>query len=107
MLGRDVCDEHLAALVLHADARLAEDLATAALAPLDGLAARPRAKLTATLRAWLDHRGRVEEVAGVLGVHPQTVRYRLNQLRELFGDARLEDPDERFALGLALRAVPR
>ena len=38
-----------------------------------------------------------------LHVHPQTVRYRLAQLRELFGDE-LEDPHARFELSLALRA---
>jgi DNA-binding PucR family transcriptional regulator len=32
------------------------------------------------------------------------VRYRLKQLRELFG-TRLEDPDARFELSLALRAA--
>ena len=37
-------------------------------------------------------------------MHPQTVRYRLKQLRELFGD-RLEDPEARFELALALRAA--
>ena len=36
-------------------------------------------------------------------MHPQTVRYRLGRLRELFGDA-LEDPDARFELELVLRA---
>ena len=39
----------------------------------------------------------------MLDVHPQTVRYRLGQLRDLLGDA-LEDPEERLALSLALRA---
>ena len=38
-----------------------------------------------------------------LGVHPQTVRYRLGRLRELFGGA-LDDPDARFELELVLRA---
>src|SRR4051812_21033097 len=97
-----VTDEHLATLVLHADRRLAVDLAAAALAPLDDLAPRARAKLLETLRAWLDHRGRVEETAAALGVHAQTVRYRVGQLRERFG-GRLDDPDERLALSLALR----
>ena len=41
-------------------------------------------------------------MAARLGVHPQTVRYRLGRLREVFGDA-LEDPDARFELDLALR----
>ena len=44
-------------------------------------------RLTATLRAWLDRPGQVQAVAAALGVHPQTVRYRFAQLRELFGDA--------------------
>jgi PucR C-terminal helix-turn-helix domain len=96
-------DDHLAALVLHADATLASELAAGELAPLRDLPPGPQAKLVATLRAWLDHRGRVEEVAHALGVHPQTVRYRLGQLRELLGD-RLEDPEGRLALALALRA---
>jgi DNA-binding PucR family transcriptional regulator len=36
-------------------------------------------------------------------VHPQTVGYRLAQLRELYGDA-LDDPQMRFELELVLRA---
>jgi DNA-binding PucR family transcriptional regulator len=39
-------------------------------------------------------------------VHPQTVRYRMAQLRDLFG-ARLDDHDARFELALALRATSR
>ena len=57
-----------------------------------------------TLRAYLDRPGQVQAIAAALEVHPQTVRYRLKQLRELFGD-RLEDPDARFELSLALRAA--
>ena len=56
------------------------------------------------MRAWLDRPGQVQAVAAALGVHPQTVRYRLNKLRELFGE-RLEDPDARFELALALRVA--
>ena len=41
-----------------------------------------------------------------LHVHPQTVRYRMARLRELFGTA-LDDPDARFELELALRAKVR
>jgi hypothetical protein len=102
--GLAVADEHLPALLLHGgDASLAADLATRALAPLEELRAGPRARLTETLRAWLDHPGQVQRVAGELHVHPQTVRYRLAQLRELFGD-RLENAEARFELALALRA---
>jgi PucR C-terminal helix-turn-helix domain len=101
-----VADEHLPALLLHGgDGALATDLAARALAPLDDLRPGARARLRTTLRAWLDHPGQVTRVAGELHVHPQTVRYRVAQLRELFGE-RLEDADARFELALALRAEP-
>jgi DNA-binding transcriptional ArsR family regulator len=97
-----VAEEHLATLLLAADRGLAGDLAASRLAPLAQLADAPRERLTETLRAWLDRPGQVQAVAAELGVHPQTVRYRLRQLRELFG-TRLEDPEARFELSLALR----
>ena len=90
-------------LLLAADPRVAADLAASRLAPLAELADGPRARLTETLAAWLDRPGQVQAVAAALDVHPQTVRYRVRQLRDLFGD-RLEDPDARFELSLALRA---
>jgi len=96
-------EEHLPALVIAADPALGAELAETRLAPLATLADGPRARLTETLRAWLDRPGQVQAVAAELGVHPQTVRYRVKQLRDLFGD-RLEDPEARFELGLALRA---
>ena len=98
-----VADQHLPTLLLHADERLAADLAARVLAPLDELSESSRAKLEPTLRAWLDLQGRVDPVAHELGVHPQTVRYRLGQLRDLFGPL-LDEPEGRFALSLALRA---
>jgi PucR C-terminal helix-turn-helix domain len=99
-----VADEHLPALLLAAEPGLAADLARSRLAPLDDLAAGARERLVATLRAWLDRPGQVQAVAVALDVHPQTVRYRLKQLRELFGP-KLEDPEARFELSLALRAA--
>src|SRR3954451_17790719 len=96
-------EEHLPALVIAADPVLGAELAQQRLAPLQTLADGPRARLTETLRAWLDRPGQVQAVAAELGVHPQTVRYRIKQLRDLFGE-RLEDPEARFELGLALRA---
>jgi hypothetical protein len=98
-----VADEHLSTLLLLGEGTLATELADSALAPLADLRPGPAEKLTETLRAWLDHPGQVQHVAGLLHVHPQTVRYRLAQLRELFGD-RLDDADARFELALALRA---
>lgn len=98
-----VADEHLLELLLHGeDAALAADLAATVLAPLAGVGEGSRARSTETLRAWLDHPGQVQRVAATLHVHPQTVRYRLRALRELFGEG-LEDPEQRFALGVALR----
>jgi PucR C-terminal helix-turn-helix domain len=98
-------DDCLLDILLQQDRRLAEDIAARALAPLAGETELSRRRLTDTLRAWLRHRGRTEEVARALHVHPQTVRYRLARLREVFGDE-LEDPDSRFELELALRTVP-
>jgi PucR C-terminal helix-turn-helix domain len=97
-------DDHLAELLLHGgDTSLGADLATRVLAPLAELKPKAAARLRETLAAWLDHPGQVQAVAERLHVHPQTVRYRLAQLRELFGD-RLDDPDARFELALALRS---
>jgi hypothetical protein len=99
-----VTDEHLPDLLLHGDGALAADLAARALAPLGELRDASRARLVETLRAWLDEPGQVSRIAERLHVHPQTVRYRMAQLRDLFG-ARLDDPDARFELALALRAT--
>ena len=95
--------DHTTALLLRSDRRLTQELVRARLAPLADLAAAPRARMTATLAAWLAAQGRLQAVAEQLHVHPQTVRYRLGRLRELFGEA-LDDPQRRFELELALRA---
>jgi len=84
-------DDHLAALVLAADADARADLRARVLAPLADLRPSTAEKLTDTLRSWLLHHGRRDAVAEELFVHAQTVRYRVGQLREIYGD-RLEDP---------------
>jgi hypothetical protein len=76
-------------------------IAENALAPLDALRTPQRDRLTATLRAWLDHWGQRSTIAAELRIHPQTVAYRVNQLRELFGDD-LDDPRWRLEAQLAL-----
>ncbi len=101
--GLLLADTHKLALLLGVDRRLARDVADTALAPLEAETELSRERLRSTLDAWLRHRGRTEAVAKALHVHPQTVRYRLARLRELFGQ-QLEDPDARFELELALRA---
>ncbi|HVL31008.1 MAG TPA: helix-turn-helix domain-containing protein [Solirubrobacteraceae bacterium] len=100
--GLVIAAEHTAELLLHADTRLAGELAAERLAPLDALRPAARERLLATLRAWLDRHGRIDETARALDVHPQTVRYRLGQLRDAFGPA-LDDAEARFELALALR----
>jgi hypothetical protein len=102
-LGPD-SEEHLAELVLSADPSAHADLRARALAPLENLRDSSAEKLTETLRSWLLHHGRREAVAAELFVHPQTVRYRMGQLREVFGD-RLEDPRAVLELTIALGLV--
>jgi hypothetical protein len=101
-LERDT-EEHLAQLVLSADPEALADLRVRALAPLSTLRPATAEKLAETLRSWLLHHGRRDEVAAELFVHPQTVRYRMSQLRDLYGD-RLEDPATVLDLTLALAA---
>ncbi|MCX4755412.1 PucR family transcriptional regulator [Kitasatospora purpeofusca] len=101
-LSPDIRDteEHLPELVLSADADAFADLRTRALAPLRPLPVATARRLEETLRAWLLHQGRREEVAAALFVHPQTVRYRMTKLRELFPD--LASPDRVLELTLAV-----
>ncbi|MEO8462281.1 MAG: helix-turn-helix domain-containing protein [Chloroflexota bacterium] len=78
-------------------------LAAALLAPL--LSSRPdvRAEHLATLRALLDHGG-VNETAAALGVHRNTVAYRLRRIETITG-WHLADPELRLPLAVALRLV--
>ncbi|MFC4784568.1 PucR family transcriptional regulator [Nocardioides sp. MAHUQ-72] len=99
----DDTEAHLTQLVLGADPEALADLRAQVLAPLEGLRAGSAEKLADTLRSWLLHHGRREDVAEELFVHPQTVRYRMGQLRELYGD-RLDDPATVLALTIALGA---
>lgn len=85
-------EAHLAELAVSADHEVLADLRERVLAPLTELSPTARDKLTETLRAWLLHQGRRDAIAEALFVHPQTVRYRVGQLREAYGDL-LEAPD--------------
>jgi PucR C-terminal helix-turn-helix domain len=94
-------EQRLADLVLRADGEALADLRARMLAPLDDLTPAAREKLVDTLRAWLLHHGRREQIAAALFVHPQTVRYRMGQLRERYGK-RLDDPRTVLDLTIAL-----
>ncbi|MCH9640938.1 MAG: helix-turn-helix domain-containing protein [Actinomycetia bacterium] len=98
-------DEHLVELVLGADRAAAADLRLRALAPLARLRSSTADRLTETLRSWLLHQGARDAVAADLFVHPQTVRYRMTQLRELYGDS-LKDPRKILELTVALGITP-
>ncbi len=87
-------EDHLVDLVLTGDALA--DLRAQVLAPLGG-----NERLRQTLRSWLLHQGRRDAVAADLFVHPQTVRYRMGQIREVYGE-RLNDPAEVLKLVVAL-----
>lgn len=94
-------DEHLDTILVWRDRALLEALRRQVLAPLDELPEASRERLLSTLVSWLRHQGDRMAMAEELRVHPQTVRYRLAQLRELLGD-QMSDPSSRARLFLAL-----
>ncbi len=55
-----------------------------------------------TLSIFLDHGCRSQACADALSLHVTTLRYRLTRLRDLFG-LRMDTPEQRFALQLALQ----
>jgi len=78
-------------------------LARGLLEPL--LGGRPAlvAERLATLRVVLDHPG-LAEAAAVLGVHRNTVAYRVRRIESL-GGWDLQDPELRLSLAIAVRIV--
>ena len=75
--------------------------------PIEAIAAHDRSKGTLyleTLRAYLAAFGDVPVAASSLQVHPNTFRYRLRRLIEMF-EVDLEDPDTRLLLDLQLRLL--
>jgi hypothetical protein len=107
MNGTELVDSetYLTSLVLTADDEALADLRAQALAPLADLRPATADRLAETLRSWLLHHGRRDDVAADLHVHPQTVRYRMTQLRELYGE-RLAEPESVLELTIALAAPP-
>jgi hypothetical protein len=99
-------DVQASALLLDfADAHRAEPALTNG--PITALRDHDRVHHTAylpTLRAWLDAFGDVDAAARALGVHVNTVRYRLRRLRTVAPIA-IDDPTERLAIMLQLRLL--
>lgn len=96
-------EDHLADLLLAASPHVTSLLAAKRLAPLADLTPKARARMRETALAHVRHHGNAVAMATELKVHPQTARYRIARLKELFGED-LDDPDKRFELELALRA---
>ncbi len=96
------CDDHLTEMVLRRAGDLLDRLEARRLAPLSEMPPRRQDMMAETLLAWLET-GKSGSVASRLFIHPQTARYRLHKLQELFGE-QLDNPDARFELALVLRA---
>lgn len=99
--GPDDTEAHLTDLVVMADPEALADLRAHVLAPLADLPPDTVERLAATLRSWLLHQGRRDDVARDLNIHPQTVRYRMDQIRPRYPDA-LRDPEQVRQLAVAL-----
>jgi len=95
-------EEHLADLLLFESSGLVGRIAARRLVPLSALTEKARRRMRETALAYVRHQGNSVAMAAALHVHPQTARYRVARLRELFGD-QLDDPDARFELEIALR----
>ena len=96
-------DDVLTELLLFDNRALVDRIGARRLAPLDELTPKARRRMEQTALAYVQHGGNAAAMARALGVHAQTARYRLTRLRELLGD-KLDDPDSRLELELALRA---
>ena len=97
-------EDHLADLLLFEGAALVDRIAARQLEPLDALTPKAQARMRETALAYVQNGGNAVQMAQALHLHPQTIRYRIAQLRELLGD-RLNDPGSRLELEIALRAA--
>jgi len=96
-------EEHLVDLALFNSRDLIGRLRDRTLEPMSGLTPKARSRMTETALAYIEERGNATEMARSLGIHPQTARYRIARLREIYGN-RLDQPPERLALELSLRS---
>ena len=96
-------EDHLLDLFLLAGEPLGVLMSRRGVDRLADLGPGKAARLEETFHALLTSWGRsAPEIATELGIHPQTARYRLRQLDDVFGD-RLTDPDFRFQAEAVLR----
>jgi hypothetical protein len=97
------CAQYRTQLWLHSEPALRRQLAQELLRPLFAETPNSREILSETLLVWLETRESAPAIAAILGVHPQTVRYRWRRINELFGDA-LHDPEFVVQLTMVLKA---
>lgn len=83
---------------------MAQDPAAGAipLARIEAYDQRHSSNYFQTLKAYLDSFGDPTKTSALLGIHTNTLRYRLRRLGELFG-VNLDDQDERLGLMLQIR----
>lgn len=91
-------------LELHEITRDHPDIARGQLQAVAAHDAEHNSDYLQTLGAYLDAFGDIRAAAHAIGVHPNTFRYRLRRLVELFG-IKLDDPDDRLVIGLQLRLL--
>lgn len=101
--GLALAAHHLPALLLASDESITRALIADVLQPLAGLDDNRREIAVDTAASWLLNGGSRAAVAQQLHVHPQTVAYRMENVRSLFG-AELATAEGRWRLLLALRA---
>jgi hypothetical protein len=97
------CADHVPTLVIFRAEELIEGAAATRLAPLSALSPMQVQRLSETLLALLENNFNATEVGSRLHVHPQTVRYRLRHLEELFGED-LQDPHRCLEMEMILHA---
>jgi PucR family transcriptional regulator, purine catabolism regulatory protein len=101
---RNVCtfDEVLVPRVISGDSEARRTFVADLLEPL--LAQRGGRALAGAVLGLARNGFRMKETAAALGVHPNTLRYRLNRASEILG-LRLDDPEVRFELQLVGRLL--
>lgn len=97
-----LAQDHMPLIVMRCEHDLVELVAKQRLAPLLDVRMPLRLDLAETLLALIECRFNATVVATRLGLHAQTIRYRLRKLEEMFND-QLTDPARQLELHMVLR----
>jgi hypothetical protein len=100
----DLGADQLLLLLLRDHRREVEAFVEQTLGPLLRHDARSASPLLPTVRAFVEHGGRLRETATEIYVHRNTLAYRLDRAAELLAKD-LKEPQSRLAIELALRAL--